>query len=95
MSREDSKMVESVLSQLVEPLECMVQLHESVNVIYVVDGYRAELTTNDNMLQIVAVAEGKTIIGALLKLARILEKANISLREMRKLKEGEKIDGSL
>jgi len=55
----------------IDTLDAAVGLHEGVELIYVVDGYEASLTTHDGAT-VKASAWGETIMDALVALGRTL-----------------------
>ena len=50
-----------------ESIETLLQLHEQIEIIYVVDGYEAKLATSDGDISVHA-AHGKTVAEALERL---------------------------
>ncbi len=65
-------------------LDSLVQLHEEVRIIYVVDGYEATLTTGDGRLN-VACAKEESILEAIVKLEAVLHLTpNLSISTIRK-----------
>ena len=63
-------------------IDDLVQLHEGIEIIYVVDGYEARLYTHDGY-KLVASANGNSILEALKVLEQFLE--GKTLEEIRKL----------
>lgn len=66
-----------------DDLENFLQLHENINIIYLVDGYRATLYTKDGNAEVTS-AEGTNIIEALINLKnKMVRSGLLDVYEMR------------
>jgi hypothetical protein len=63
-------------------IEALLQLHECVEVVYVVDGYNARLTTNDGADVVVEVF-GISFVQAIDNLNTLLARRKFTLEQMR------------